>query len=391
MRFLQENWLALVITTSMLFGAMYLAGISAITPYLIIVGALPWAYKAFSASRADVSQPLAEDDQVKAIQGLFAEISGRMQQEGNFNQQNLENLKSMLTDAIIKIHESFNNMNQLTAQQKEIVGNVLSESMVETDEGKVNVVTQFASETNSVLELFMQQLITTSEDSMNMVHTIDDVASEMDEIESLLDDVKNISDQTNLLALNAAIEAARAGEAGRGFAVVADEVRNLSKSSNRFSDQIRDVVSKSLQKISKAKSTVEKLAAKDMSPAIRAKDKINLMMEDVSRMNLLIQNRIADVSTISEELNQNVGLAVNALQFEDMSTQLISHTSDSIENINNELDEVTQKLLGIDNNDALTDSVNDIVSNLNDKNTSVKPRENPVSQSSMDEGDIDLF
>ena len=105
-------------------------------------------------------------------------------------------------------------------------------------------------------------LVSKTEESREASREISEVILSTNEsakqIETASGMIGAIADQTNLLALNAAIEAARAGEAGRGFAVVADEIRKLAEESNRFTQEIRDIVAKLMAKSENAVHTVEK-------------------------------------------------------------------------------------------------------------------------------------
>lgn len=183
----------------------------------------------------------------------------------------------------------------------------------------------FAEETEKVLGLFIDHILTVSKQSMAMVDVINDVDKHMRRIEKLLSDVQDIADQTNLLALNAAIEAARAGEAGRGFAVVADEVRDLSKNSDRFSEEIRVVVNSSKSKIDQARQMIETMASKDMNVAISSKANVEDMMAEVAKINDTIAANLNQVSSLTSQIEANVGDAVRALQFEDMTRQLVDY------------------------------------------------------------------
>lgn len=142
------------------------------------------------------------------------------------------------------------------------------------------------------------------------------------EINGILSTIQGIAEQTNLLALNAAIEAARAGEHGRGFAVVADEVRDLSQKTTLSTDNIREMIS-TLQSATQEAVDImkrsESMAQGTVEEANRAYEQLTQITSSVNN----IRDMSAQIATATEEQSSvNAGIADNTSQIKDIADQM---------------------------------------------------------------------
>ncbi|WP_421852145.1 HAMP domain-containing methyl-accepting chemotaxis protein [Marinomonas sp.] len=197
-------------------------------------------------------------------------------------------------------------INEMLSTVAEVARNteIASEATTETEK-MVSQGNQIVTNTVSSTESLAKNLGITSEAMAHLKERTDNVGN-------VLEVIKSVAEQTNLLALNAAIEAARAGEAGRGFAVVADEVRGLASRTQSSAKEIEDLI---IELQSGAQESLDNmLKSRDSSNdnATKAKEvldlfsKISEKMSSIQDMGIQIATASEEQSQVSEEINKNV-------------------------------------------------------------------------------------
>ncbi len=233
--------------------------------------------------------------------------------------QDLAHLRSIFQDALHTASASFGDLRQQTRAQEELIGSLIA--LLQGGSGQLDFA-QFTSETRSVLQHFVGHIQATSQSSNAVVGQLAQAARQLDEIARLTAGVREIADQTRFLALNATLEAARAGEMGRGFGVVAKEVKSLAKDATGFSDQIEARVAAGRQEMAHCRQQAEVLAHTDQTEATAAQQRLHRMLAELDEVNRVVRAQLERAGAVAASINRGVATSVTALQFEDIVVQL---------------------------------------------------------------------
>lgn len=298
-------------------------------------------------------------------------------------QESLQNVFSTHTDAVNTLSTSFLDLRELVNRQSETI-NLLITADTASEDLYSERMRSFAERTAVTLDRFIKSTVDMSAGTMEILEQITAIDKTVPAVIQALKDIDGIAAQTNLLALNAAIEAARAGEHGRGFAVVADEVRSLSNRSAQFSESIQAQIKAINEKISSLSGRIGELASYDVSYVIDAKKDINSALDRIIQKAEQDQKVTSGLKELAEQLDNALSDATRGLQFGDINGQNITYAIELIAILRNHMAE-----LGDD--DQRQAALADFSAYLERLAAQRGTRHNPVSASSVDAGEIEFF
>ncbi|WP_248802496.1 methyl-accepting chemotaxis protein [Pseudomonas sp. MWU13-2100] len=189
----------------------------------------------------------------------------------------------------------------------------------------------------------LQQIDSLSATIHQAVEVIRTLAAESTQIGSVLEVIRSIAEQTNLLALNAAIEAARAGEQGRGFAVVADEVRLLAQRTQKSTAEIQSMIerlqghSEAAVKVIGDSSRASQLTIEQAGLAGESLNAIGQALRNLNGLNASIASATLEQSHVVEEINQNVTDAAGLSHSTALAAEQSSIDSEKLKNLSQQL------------------------------------------------------
>jgi methyl-accepting chemotaxis protein len=221
-------------------------------------------------------------------------------------------------NAVTQVHSDTDQVataiNEMNSTAHEVANNAQQVSQAAQDANLETVNTQ------GIVNQASEAIAELSSEITSGTNVMSSLKGDVNGIVGVLETIRGIAEQTNLLALNAAIEAARAGEQGRGFAVVADEVRALAARTQESTGEIQAMIEKLEQGSAQAVTVMERSTEKStqtverIQNAIESLNNISVSISTINDMSTQIATAVEEQTHVSEEINKNVSNIVNIIQ-----------------------------------------------------------------------------
>lgn len=304
------------------------------------------ALKNIASGEGDLTQTLTYrgNDEIGELSNSFNTFTTKLRSVVTELQSTAETLQQSSNELDTAAHASLDS-SERQLQETEMIATSMNEVTYSVQEvaknaedaaSQVSSAAQQAEAGQQSIHNSLQQTDQLSATIAEAVSVMEALAAESTQIGTVLEVINSIAEQTNLLALNAAIEAARAGEQGRGFAVVADEVRLLAQRTQQSTGEVQSMID-SLQKNSRAavqviqeSSHVSARTVEQANIASASLEQITLALTALNDLNASIASSTLQQSHVAEEISQNISRVAGLASSSTTAAQQASSSSENL-------------------------------------------------------------